>query len=422
MKLTDFVPVPLPAGHPLPEEVRVGPGRRAELADVAARHLAGTWLRVGDPDTLAAAGDPLPDLEMFRLERHPHADDETVARAVAAARGAGGLVAIGSGTVNDVAKRAAHELGIPYVVLGTAASMNGYASGIAALLSRGLKITAPARPPRAILLDTDILAAAPLALTRAGLGDLLSKPVSDSDWWLADRIEGTGYSTLPSLVTDAAVADATAHAAGLATGDRDAHAALGRALVLSGVAMVVAGSSAPASGGEHLLSHLWDMEALAAGRETRLHGAQVGVATCISAALYQRLLRATPVFTEPPPWEDEAARLHAEHGALADSVLGPAKRKHDRAAARVALLRDRWPEIRDGLAARKLPTPAEVRAPLAACGAPNTLEHLGISRADAARVLRIARDIRDRVTVLDVAFEIGVLPRAIGDVLDDAGV
>jgi glycerol-1-phosphate dehydrogenase [NAD(P)+] len=301
--------------------------------------------------------------------------------------------------------------------------MNGYASGIAALISGGLKITAPARPPRAIVLDTDVLARAPLALTRAGIGDLLSKPVSDSDWWLSDRLEGTGYGELPGRIVDAAVAEASARAAGLATGDAAAQAALGRALVLSGVAMVVAGSSAPASGGEHLLSHLWDMEALAAGRETRLHGAQVGVATCISAALYQRLLRLDrPSFTEPPPWAEEEARLRAEHGALAPSVLGPAKRKHGRAAERIAWLRDHWPELRDALAARRLPTPAEVRAPLAACGAPHTLAMLGEDRANAARVFRLARDIRDRVTVLDVAWELGVLPGAVDAVLDESGV
>ena len=92
--------------------------------------------------------------------------------------------------------------------------MNGYASGIAAILSQGLKTTVPARPPRAIILDTDILSAAPPQLTQAGLGDLMSKPVSDSDWWLANQLEGSGYSALPSTIVDHAVGEAIAHAAG----------------------------------------------------------------------------------------------------------------------------------------------------------------------------------------------------------------
>ena len=251
----------------------------------------------------------------------------------------------------------------------------------------------------------------------------MSKPVSDSDWWLANQLEGSGYSTLPSTIVDHAVDEAIAHAAGLSAGIPEAHGALGMALVLSGVAMVVAGSSSPASGGEHLLSHLWDMENLVAGRPTRLHGAQVGVATCISAAIYQRLLRMdAPLFTTPGRWTDEAERIRADHGPLADAILGPAERKHARADARLSVLRDRWTEIRDGLVERQLPTPEDIRAPLAAAKAPHRLEDLGISRQDAARVLRCARDIRDRVTVLDVAFEVGLLPNAIDEILDEAGV
>lgn len=425
MKLTALCPVPLPADAVdiLPAEVHIGRGARRMLPELLARHAGAKPLTVFDPDTRAAVAPLDPPAGALDLGPHPHADDATVERVRAARAGETGYLAVGSGTINDLCKRAAALDGVPYVALGTAASMNGYASGIAAILSDGLKTTVTAAPARAIVLDTDVLAHAPPALAQAGLGDLLSKPVSDSDWWLADRLEGTGYSTLPGAVVDHAVAEAAKAAAGLAARDPEAHGALGVALVLSGVAMVVAGSSAPASGGEHLLSHLWDMEAHVAGRETRLHGAQVGVTTLISAALYQRLARLTrPRFTAPPPWPEEQARIRADFGPLADAVLPQAKRKHARAAERLDLLRDRWPEIRDALAARAIPTPAALRAPLRAAGAPNTLADLGEPRANAARVFRLARDIRDRITVLDVAFELGVLPGAIDAVLDDAGV
>lgn len=422
--LARFCPASLPAGLDLPAEILIAPGARDALPDLVARHVPGMALVLADPDTWRAAGSGAAPGHLHLLTPHPHADDETVdeVRAIIG-DDAGGVLAVGSGTINDLAKRACTLAERPFVVFGTAASMNGYASGIAAILSGGLKTTVPASPARAVVLDTDVLAAAPAALTRAGLGDLLSKPVSDSDWWLADQLEGTGYGTLPSQIVDVAVREASAAAAGLATRDPAAHAALGRALVLSGVAMVAAGSSAPASGGEHLVSHLWDMEAHAAGREVRLHGAQVGVATCISAALYQRLLWLDrPRFAEPPPWPEEEARIRREHGALAPVVLDQARRKHARGAARVALLRDRWPEIRDGLAARALPTPAEVRAPLLAAGAPHRLVDLGEGHAAGARVLRLARDIRDRITVLDLAFDLGVFPAAVDDVIADSGV
>ncbi len=425
MKLVDLVPVALPADAAavLPEEVLIGRGVRGALADAVKRHVGGEPLLVGDPDTLAAAG-PL-DLphRLLDLGPHPHADDETVEHLRAARGDAPGYVAVGSGTVNDLCKRAAALDGVPFVVLGTAASMNGYASGIAAILSDGLKTTVPARPARAVILDTDILAAAPARLAQAGLGDLLSKPVSDSDWWLADQLEGTGYSTLPGQVVDRAVDAAAAAAAGIAARDPEAHGKLGEALTLSGVAMVVAGSSAPASGGEHLLSHLWDMEAIAAGRETRLHGAQVGVTTLISAALYQALVALeAPDFTPPPAWAEEEARVRREFGGLAAAILPQTKRKQARAGDRIDILRDRWPEVQKRLAGRAIPSPEALRATLKAAGAPASLADLDEPRANAARIFRLARDIRDRVTVLDLAFEVGLLPGAIDDVLDAAGV
>lgn len=425
MKLADLCPVPLPPAD-LPHEVVIARGARAELPALARRYAGERPLVVLDPHTAAAAGElDLTGATTLDLGEHPHADDDTVAH-VRAALDAGpytGLVAVGSGTINDICKRAAALVELPFVVLGTAASMNGYASGIAAILSDGLKTTVPSPPARAVVLDTDILAAAPAELARAGLGDLMSKPVSDSDYFLADQIEGGGYDTLPSDVVDHAVKAAAAAAAGLAARDPDAHGALGKALTLSGVAMVVAGSSAPASGGEHLLSHLWDMERLVAGQETRLHGAQVGVTTLISAALYQRLLTLdAPAFAEPPAWAAEEARIKDAFGPLADAILPQARKKHARAAERLATLRKQWPTIRAGLRARQIPTPAALRAILAAADAPNTLAAIDEPRDNARRVLCLARDIRDRLTVLDLAFDLGVLPGDADAILDAAGV
>ncbi len=422
MKLSELCPVDLPPAD-LPIEVVIGPTASTQLAEVAGRYLGERPLVLADPDTWAASGQPKVNGALHLLDAHPHADDDTVESVRRALHGHTGVLAIGSGTINDLAKRAAHLEGRPYVVLGTAASMNGYASGIAAILSDGLKTTVPARPPMAIILDTKILAEAPPRLTQAGLGDLMSKPVSDSDWWLANELEGSGYSELPSQIVDHAVTAAITAASGLAQGDQEAHGALGKALVLSGVAMVVAGSSSPASGGEHLLSHLWDMERLSAGQETRLHGAQVGVTTCITSALYQRLIALEEVqLPERPTWAAEAARITREHGQLANVVLAQSEKKFSRSAARAEVLSSRWPQIRAGLAARALPSPREIREALDAAGAPSTLAALDEPRKNAARIFRLARDIRDRVTVLDLAFELGVLPQAIEDVLTEAGV
>ena len=187
--------------------------------------------------------------------------------------------------------------------------------------------------------------------------------------------------------------------------------------------MVVAGTSSPASGGEHLLSHLWDMDALLAGQPVRLHGAQVGVATILSTALYQRLSALKrPVFRDPTSWETEEARIRADFGPLSEAVLPEARAKHKGSMGRICDLEVFWNEIREELTTFGIPTPDDVKQPLIRAGAPCTLADLGLSREDAHRALRIARDIRNRYTVLDLAYELGVFPAAIDDVIEDAGV
>lgn len=422
MKLSALCPVPLP-DLPFTEDVIIERGVRQRLDHVLEALQLSDPHYVFDGNTAPAFGFDLAGKKQVHLGAEPHADAKTVAVVAKALEGASSAVAIGSGTVNDLVKRAATINQIPYVACGTAASMNGYASGIAAILDDGVKTTVPARPPCAIILDTDVLAQAPARLTQAGLGDLISKPVSDSDWWLANAIENTGYSSLPSKIVDHAVRAAVSAAGGLPERIPEAHGALGEALILSGVAMVAAGSSSPASGGEHLISHLWDMENVASGKATRLHGAQVGVATCISAALYDLLRKCErPRFQSPPTWAEEAARIKSEHGPLAEAVLRHAENKHQRAHKRVAYLRDHWPEIRDQLAARDIPSPQTIRNILDSAGAPSSLKALGESKQNTARVFRLARDIRDRVTVLDIAFELGILPGRIDEVLALSGV
>ena len=434
MKLAELGSEPIPSGLDLSEEVLIGADLCGELPRLASEHAGPKPLWLADPRTWGAlcAADPHRDSgrpeagpELHLLCEDPHADTERVGQACAIVEGGGfsGIIAVGAGTVNDIAKMASTLSGVPYLVFATAASMNGYASGIAAILVDGLKTTLEARPPRAIVLDSAVLAAAPPQLAAAGLGDLLSKPVSSADWCLGNRLEGSGFDALPGLIVDEAVALAARHARGLPAGEAAAHEALARALVLSGVSMVVAGSSSAASGGEHLLSHLWDMEALISGRNLRLHGAQVGVATCLSAALYHLLIGLeSPDFPKTPDWARTSERIRIAHGELADVVLPQAEKKFAGFAQRSSLLRDEWPEIRAELATLGIPSADELRAILQAAKAPASLEELGIERDEAFDSLSRARDIRDRYTVLDLAFELGFFPAGIRQVLASSGV
>ena len=131
MKLQDLTSVSL-EGFDLPQEVFIGRGVKSEVGNLAEKWLGGDPLILGDPSTLSAFGPLMVDYRTVELGNQSYADDATVAAVAEALHGHSGILAVGSGTVNDEAKRASSERGVPYVVCGTAASMNGYASAIAA--------------------------------------------------------------------------------------------------------------------------------------------------------------------------------------------------------------------------------------------------------------------------------------------------
>jgi len=447
-RLSQLCPVTLPNTYGLPEEVHVGPGAIAELAGTIERLLSGRVVCVADAATWSAVEDLLPQGFPAEPKRNRilldgcRADDETVERLCDTIRPAtgdsaasdedadaedpnrvGGLVAIGSGTIDDIVKVAASRCDIPYVVVGTAASTNGYVSDCATIISRGLNTVVNARSPRAVVLDTSIVSAAPLALAQAGLAELIASPLSLADWWLGDRLQSNGYSSLPGELTEHAIGDAIERSSGLASGDVEAYTALCRALVLSGTSMVVAGRNAPASGSEHLLASLWQMRELGKTRKPTFPGAHIGVAACITSALYYRLLKLDkPSFRKPPRWLQVEPTVRAAHGAAAAAVIPHARRKYGGAVDRVLMLKERWRHLRKGIMALGMQRPEDIRRLLKSVGAPTKLSQIGVRRDEARHALGHARDIRNQLTILDVAFELNYLPGGIDEVLDEAGV
>ena len=217
------------------------------------------------------------------LDAQPHADAATVEIVRRASAGADALIAVGSGTINDLCKYAAAHDGKPYAVFATAPSMNGYASMNAAITADGHKQTLPAKPPVGVFMDLAILSAAPPRMIRAGLGDSLCRATAQADWLLSRHLVGTPYRVAPfALLADDEPAWMNEPEA-LLRGDPEAMSALARTLVLSGLGMTICGGSYPASQGEHLISHYVDMFA-PPSRAAHFHGEQVGVATADDGA------------------------------------------------------------------------------------------------------------------------------------------
>jgi len=322
------------------------------------------------------------------------------------------IAAVGSGTVNDLAKEIAHRRRRPYFVFSTAASMNGYTSAIVALLENGLKITRLASPPAAVFADPEILVAAPHEMALAGLGDLVSKPFCGCDWKIASLVRDEYHCRMPDRLLSGPFEQGLEVFPLLAENDPDAVTELFRLLLISGISMAITGTSSPASGGEHLLSHYWDMERLRFGKPLNLHGAQVGVASLVIDTLYRRIVEfdfGRACFVPNPTREKACLEVEKTFGSIAAAVWPQRQAKLEARTERdLGRLCEHEGTIKAEIE-RTLAVGAKVRHALSAAGAPIRASELGIGSAELGAAIRYGRLIRNRYTVLDVAAELGLL-------------
>lgn len=287
--------------------VRIGPDVLHELAaDVAAVRGQGPVVVIADSTAIRRSGADLKAQVVAALSTRfetrvaviaadgpeLHTDGAALAQADHAIVGAGCVVAVGSGTITDIAKDASMRAGgIALVVVQTAVSVNAFSDDMAVLLRDGVKRTVPSRWPDVLIIDLGVIADAPAAMNRAGFGELCSMFTAPADWYLATAVGmDDGYdSGVVDLFRDGA--DALLDGAErVRANEPPMLAELAGRMTLTGIAMGVAGRTAPLSGTEHLLSHLLDMAAAAAGRPLAFHGAQVGVACVLAATVWHDTL------------------------------------------------------------------------------------------------------------------------------------
>ncbi len=341
-----------------------------------------------------------------------HPDGETASLVQAGTTQADALIAIGSGTVNDLCKYASAQAGKPYAVFATAPSMNGYTSVNAAITMHGHKLSLAAHAPVGAFFDLSILAAAPARLVRAGLGDSLCRTTAQADWLLSHLLLDQPYRELPyDLLRDDEDA-LFSESAALVRGDVAAIERLVRTLILSGFGTAIVGHSKPASQGEHLISHYIDMFAEPA-RPLIYHGEQVGVTTLSMARLQERMLDRMPILKAD---HSTAAEFNQRYGdELGNSCWQEFSGKRldaERADALNARLARSWDTIRERVSAILLPS-AQLQSVMAATGAGLTPESIHLSRPFYEEALLRCREIRNRYTFLDLAAGAGMLATAI---------
>jgi glycerol-1-phosphate dehydrogenase [NAD(P)+] len=383
-------------------------GREQEM--LAGLGLGERLAVVADENTAEVLGRrvhrALPGAELIVLD-HPKADEATADALQERARGADGLVAIGSGTVNDLCKYVTHRTGRRCAVFGTAPSMDGYVTNTVSITRDGFKLSLPAHAPLGVFLDLGVMARAPRRMILAGLGDTICRSTAQVDWLLSHLLLDTRYAETPYALMREEEPPLLAAAARLGEGDAEGVRLLTRLLVLSGLGVLVTGTSHCGSMGEHQISHYIDM--LAAPHPGSLHGEQVGVATWTMARLQARMLAETapPVLRALEPDADFAVRF----GRFAPACRAAMAKKPFDAEATERLnarLADRWDAIRAALLRVMLPL-EEMERIIAASSMPATGEALGLAPGFYADAVGHAHEIRDRYCFLDLAAQAGLL-------------
>ena len=341
-----------------------------------------------------------------------HCDEETVRQIGERTRHADGVVAVGSGVINDSCKHATFLDGRPYAVFGTAASMNGYGATTASVtLASGLKASLPSHAPRGIFLDLGVSAAAPAWLSAAGFGDCLCRSTAQIDWWTSHRLFGTRYSPTPYALQAADEAPMLEHSPGLARHDVAAVGYLQRVLTLCSIGVAFTGISHHGSMGEHQISHWVDMFAGDRKQWHTTHGQQVGVASLVMARLQAAILgRDRPPVVGPTAVDEPAMlrRYGPQLGPLCVAEMRKAALDEAGAERLNQLLSAIWPALRAELAPMAIPA-AELAGRLRDIGAPTTGEELGLSAETWRDAIRFSREIRGRWSFVNFAADAGLL-------------
>ena len=328
------------------------------------------------------------------------------------------IVAVGSGVVNDLGKILSNISGKPYMIVGTAPSMDGYASATSSMTRDGLKTSLPSRSADIIVGDLDVLCQAPMHMMKSGLGDMLAKYVSICEWRIANLLLDEYYCEEIADLIRGALKACVENAEGLLKRDPAAVQAVFEGLVIGGVAMNYAGLSRPASGGEHYLSHVIDMRAVEFGTPMDLHGIQCAIATLLQIKLYEKVKTITPdrakalAYVNDFSFDDWCATLRGIVGKGAEAMIAQeakeGKYHKEKHAKRLEVILANWEKILQ-IIAEELPSSEELVRLMDTIEAPKTFDEVGIDSTDLPLYFKATKDIRDKYVLSRLVWDLGII-------------
>lgn len=328
------------------------------------------------------------------------------------------MLAVGSGTLNDLCKFVSFQMGVDYIIFASAPSMDGFVSVGAALMLNHVKTTMDAHGPVAVIGDTEILAAAPMNMITARLGDTLGKYTCLLDWKLAHIINDEYYCEQVVDMVGQALETVMEQRDKIENRNPEAIKAVTEALVLTGMAMSFVGNSRPASGCEHHLSHYWEMKFIMDGKKPILHGTKVGIGMITALKLYHMLAEENVDFdaamNKVHDKEAWTSKINECYDIAADGIIALEEKcqKNDVAARnrRLSVIKEKWTMIQKTIK-ESLPATEEMEKLLISLGAPINPDEIGVSLTLMEDDVQIAKEVRDRYTVLQLLWDLGISER-----------
>ncbi len=313
--------------------------------------------------------------------------------------GCGLIIALGSGTIHDLSRYTACQRGIPFVSAPTAASVDGFVSTVAAMTWNGMKKTFPAVSPIYVFADTDIFSKAPYRLTASGISDLMGKYTALADWKAANLITGEHICGRIIALEEKAVNDVAESIADIRAGKSEAYEKLMYALILSGLAMQMMGNSRPASGAEHHISHLIEMEVINPYIDA-LHGEKVSVGLVLCLRKYHRLAESIrkgeiTVKKYDSGILDTAVSVFDKKG-LAEEILAE-NTPNPLLKVDTKRLHSKLNELSDII--EDLPSETEITELLKKGGCKISLEEIGLDSSYERELLDLSPFVRNRLTI-----------------------
>ncbi len=315
------------------------------------------------------------------------------------------ILGIGSGVIQDLCKYVSHFQKVPYMVVATAPSMDGYASTGAAMITGGMKVTYSAGLPVALVADTEVLKNAPMDMLKAGYGDVIGKFSALNDWELSREVTGEYFCQYIYDLTYEQIETTLKLADGILERNEDSVKALMDALVIIGIMMSFAGSSRPASGSEHHLSHFFEITGIVENKPYFPHGIDVAYSTVITAKIREELVaKAFPETQYRPKKAALAAKLDSIYGPVASGCMALQEKVGNYAANRADVYKANERAIKKVLA--EMPGADTIEAILQDIGLDRKAFYDMYGEAKISDAIWYAKDLKDRYTVLWLNYDL----------------